>query len=244
MVASVALAGCRADVGVDVVVAEDGSGTVTVTVEVDQAVVDQVNELELQVRTDDLVAAGWQVAEPVDGPDGGLVLQATKEVPSAGQFGPVLAEIHPLLFPSAELDMRRSFASTRYLWTSTLDRTVSFEAFGDPEVADLLGGFLFGVPLDVLAGRAGGPLDEAVTVSFSLSMPDGTTTPVDAATLGAAEADQVSASALVVDAQARSERERADYLRQYFALMAAAVGAWLVVVAGVVWFLLRRRHRR
>ena len=243
MVSAVFVAGCRADVGVDVVVAEDGSGTVTVTVGVDEAVVSEVNELALQLRTDDLVSAGWQVAEPVEGPDGGLVLQATKEVPSAEQFGAVLAEIHPVLFPAAELDLRRSFASTRYVWSSTVDRTVGFETFGDPEVADLLGGLLFGVPLDVLAGRAGGPLEEAVTVSFTLTMPDGTTTTVDASTLGAPETDEVSATAVVVDTEARAERDRAEDLRHSFALMSAAVGAWILAVAGAVWLVLWRRRR-
>jgi hypothetical protein len=237
------ITGCRADVAVDVTVDRDGSGTVEVTIVVDSDVVAQIADLPGQLRTDDLAAAGWALTNPVRLSDGGMRLTASKEVPSADQFGEVLAEIHPDLFPQAELDVRRSFGTTRYVWSSALDRTVGFDVFGDPEVASLLGGEAFGVPVEELEARTGGPLEDAVNVSFTVTMPDGTTTTFDGGPLGADEVDEIGSTATVVDRAAVAEHDRAEDLRRAVALWAAAAGVWMIVVAGAAWLWLRR-HRR
>jgi hypothetical protein len=237
----VVLAGCRADVAVDVTVEPDGSGTVTVTVDVDAEVVAQTVDLPTQLRTADLEAAGWTVAEPEPLDGGGMRLTATKEVPSAEQFGAVLAEIHPDLFPTGELEVRRTFGTTRYLWTSTIDRTVTVDVFGDESVAPLLDGFLFGVAPEELVTRAGGPLEDAVTVAMTVTLPDGTMVASEAAPLGAESPDELRRSMTIVDDEAIEERDREERLRSAVPLV-VAIGAviWAAVAGGLWWW--RRRH--
>src|SRR5688572_23239087 len=85
----VAGAGCRVDTEVLVDVAEDGSGTVTVVVELDGEAVGHLPDLDgdgttgpadlaALVRADDLTDAGWAVADPEPTGEGGLSLQASK----------------------------------------------------------------------------------------------------------------------------------------------------------------------
>jgi hypothetical protein len=235
------LAGCRADVVVDVAIEPDGSGTVTVTVDVDADVVAQIVDLPTQLRTADLEAAGWTVAEPVPLEGGGMRFTASKDVPSAEQFGAVLAEIHPALFPAGELELRRTFGTSRYLWSSTLDRTITVDAFGDESIAPLLDGFLFGVAPEELVNRAGGPLEDAVTVAMTVTLPDGTTVASEAAPLGADAPDELRGTTEIVDEEAIDERDREERLRAAVPLV-VAIGAilWAAVAAGLWWWRRRR----
>ena len=59
-----ALAGCRMDVNVGIDVAEDGSGTVSVAVGVDDDLFARVPGAADRVHLDDLSAAGWEVTGP------------------------------------------------------------------------------------------------------------------------------------------------------------------------------------
>jgi hypothetical protein len=239
--AVVVVAGCRADVAVDVTIEPDGSGTVTVTVDVDADVVAQIVDLPAQLRTGDLEAAGWTVAEPAPLEGGGLRFSASKDVPSAEQFGAVLAEIHPALFPAAELDLRRTFGTSRYLWSSTLDRTITVDAFGDQSIAPLLDGFLFGVAPEELVARAGGPLEDVVTVAMTVTLPDGTTVASEAAPLGADAAEELRRTTEIVDEEAIEERDREERLRATVPLV-VAIGALIwAAVAGGLWWWRRRR---
>jgi len=241
LAALVIVAGCRADVAVDVTVEPDGSGTVTVTADVDADVVAQIVDLPAQLRTGDLVAAGWTVAEPQTLEGGGMRFRATKEVPSAEQFGAVLAEVHPALFPAGELDLRRTFGTSRYLWSSTIDRTITVDAFGDESIAPLLDGFLFGVAPEELVNRAGGPLEDAVTVAMTVTLPDGTTVASEAAPLGADAPEELRRSTTIVDDEAIEERDREERLRGAVPLVVAVGAIFWAAIAGGLWWWRRRR---
>jgi hypothetical protein len=224
-----------------VTVEADGSGTVAVTVDVDAEVVAQIVDLPGRLRTDDLAAAGWTVAEPEPLEGGGLRFSATKDVPSAEQFGAVLAEVHPALFPASELELRRTFGTSRYLWTSTIDRTITVDAFGDESVAPLLDGFLFGVAPDELVNRAGGPLEDAVTVAMTVTLPDGTTVASEAAPLGADAPDELRRTTVIVDDEAIDERDREERLRSAVPLVVAVAAIWWAAIAAGLWWWRRRR---
>ena len=240
-VAVVALvAGCRADVAVTVDVAPDGSGTVAVTVDFDADVVAHVSDLRSQLRLDDVEAAGWVVDEPVELDGGGLRVRATRPVADAAGFASALAEVHPALFPDTELELRRTFATTRYLWRSTVDRSLGVEAFGDPGLTAVLGGELFGLPLDVLTERAGGPLEEMVTVDVAVQLPGGAARSLGAAPLGTS-ADELRLTDSVADRAALDERSRSERLRNAVPLVLAIGAVWWVVLVGAVWLWRRRR---
>lgn len=236
----VVAAGCRADVVVTVDVADDGSGEVTVVADFDAEVVAQVSDLRSQLRLDDLEAAGWSVSEPEQLEGGGLRVQVSRPVDDAAGFATALSEIHPELFPDTELELRTGFGTTRYLWRSTVDRSIGVDAFGDPEVAEVLGGELFGVPVDVLAERAGGPVEEMVSVDLVVRLPGGAERTLGAGQLGTAAAELRLTDSLI-DEEAVDERSRAERLGNSVPLVVAIAGVWWVVLVGGVWLWRRRR---
>ncbi|MET0489938.1 MAG: hypothetical protein ABW143_06875, partial [Acidimicrobiales bacterium] len=57
-------------------VAEDGSGTVTVEVVLDQEAADRVPDLAAQLRVRDLRQTGWEITGPEPADGGGVVITA------------------------------------------------------------------------------------------------------------------------------------------------------------------------
>jgi hypothetical protein len=118
------LAGCRVDSTVRVDVADDGSGTVTVEVVLDQEAADRIPDLAEQLRVRDLRRTGWEVVGPEPAEGGGVVITATKAFFEPEQLATVLDEIGgnrgPILEPS--LSRERTFGTTTYEFTGTLDR--------------------------------------------------------------------------------------------------------------------------
>ena len=72
------LAGCQVKVLVDTKVNRDGSGTITVSVGLDEAALAQVGDLRSQLRVSDLEAAGWKVTGPAHEADGDTWVRASK----------------------------------------------------------------------------------------------------------------------------------------------------------------------
>ena len=104
------LSACRVDVVVEIVVGEDGSGTVTVEATFDADAVAAMPDLEALLRLDDLEAAGWQLEGPAAA-DSVVTVTATKDVPSAGQFQQVLDEIAgPGVFDDVTITADSAFA--------------------------------------------------------------------------------------------------------------------------------------
>ena len=69
-----ALAGCRVELSVDMVVEPDGTGTITFVATADAEVVAAVPTLADELATDDIVAAGWTIDGRPSLPDGGLTI--------------------------------------------------------------------------------------------------------------------------------------------------------------------------
>ena len=78
LVLGVVLSACQMQATVDVDVQEDGSGTVRVGVSLDDEAAALAPDLREELRTDDLVEAGWTVAEPASEDDGLLWIRAEK----------------------------------------------------------------------------------------------------------------------------------------------------------------------
>jgi hypothetical protein len=169
-------AGCEMRTTVEIAVAEDGSGTVTVVVELDAEALDRVPDLDADrtsdvadlgalVRTDDLEAAGWTVAEPVGSDDGGATLRVSRAFGTPAEAEQILDE---LTGPDGALrdlavDRSTSFGRTDVGVTGRIDLSGGLEAFGDDGLAFALEGEPLGEDAAAIEARIGRPLAEAVT---------------------------------------------------------------------------------
>ena len=84
---------CRVEATVTVEVSEEGSGVVTVGLELDTAAVDALGGFDDRVRVDDLEAAGWEVVGPATDGWGVGRVSVAKQFDSPGRLPGILAEV-------------------------------------------------------------------------------------------------------------------------------------------------------
>jgi hypothetical protein len=226
-VAVLVLAGCRVDATTTVEVAEDGSGTVTVEVVLDQEAAARVPDLAEQLRIRDLRRTGWTVEGPTEAEGGGVSVTATKEFFEPEQLGEVLAEIGGL---TGDLTRERSFGTTTYDFEGTLDLSRGLRTFSDRQLTRLLDGFPIGQDQAQLEAELGSPLRELSSFTFDLSLPEGDDTQVTTweASLGD---DPVELAA---------GTEERNLL--VFGLAAGALAALALLVLVLLWRLVRRNR--
>ncbi len=241
------LAGCRLDVGVDVTMKPDGTGTVTVVATADAELVARAPSALADLRLDDVRQAGWTVGEPTKGPDGSMSLVLAKSFHSPAEANQILNELNgpegPLHDLTVTLD--RSFADVSSSFTGTAQLSGGVAAFSDAALVQALGGK---VPLADVVTQ---PLDQSLGLAVTARLP-GTV----ATSNGAVSSDRASvtwhpvltdgtatpmqARFALVDQGARDARDRSHLAWMALVIYAGAV----VVVALAVWLFLRRRRRR
>ncbi len=158
----------------DVVVTEDGSGTVTVTLAFDDEVIDAAPELLDGLRTSDLAAAGWSIEGPTPSESGqSVTVIAAKGFTSPDHLAGVLEEIagDTGVFNDFAVARERSFARTTYTLTGQIDASINIERFSDDGITGLLGSPI-GRSVDELEALAGRPLEQTVTLRFTVTLPD------------------------------------------------------------------------
>jgi hypothetical protein len=228
LVAVVAVAtGCRVDATTTVEVAEDGSGTVTVEVVLDQEAAARVPDLAEQLRIRDLRRTGWSVDGPTEAEGGGVTVTASKDFFEPEQLAQVLDEIGGL---SGELSRERTFGTTTYEFDGTLDLSRGIRTFSDRQLTRLLDGFPIGQDQAELEEDLGDPLSELSSFTFEIGLPDGDET-VTSSWEAALGDDPVEMAA--------STEER-NLLA--FGLAAGAVAALVLLVLVLLWRLLRRNR--
>ena len=243
------LGACRADLTVDIALDSDGSGVVDAAVALDEEAAAELDHLDTDLRVEDLRAAGWEVSEPAVEDDGRTWIRLSKPFPSAEQLDDVLAELHPRLFPAATVALTRALERTSYSVAVQIDSSMKVEDFSDPDATGLLGAPL-GFDSAALAERAGGSLEDAVTVTLQVSLPDGSVVeypPADQPdlTLGGTGVTEFRVDTEVVDPAVAAELEDADRYRGFVPWIWGAAAVWWLLVAGLVsWFVVRRRRRR
>lgn len=169
----VLLSGCQIDVRVDTVVEDDGSGTVTVAVGLDDAALARVGDPDATFHVDDLRAAGWTVAPAErDGTDVTWV-RATKAFSQPSEAGAVMTEITGPDGPLRDVALTKdaSVARTTWRFAGTVDLTDGLAAFSDPEVAAALGGDPFGGNVQVIEAEEGRPATEMIDVTMTVDLP-------------------------------------------------------------------------
>lgn len=168
------LSGCQLDVRVDTVVAEDGSGTVTVAVGLDDDALSRVGDPATMLRVDDLKAAGWTVAfAERDAATGMTVITASKPFADPEQAAFVLGEVSGADGPLREVRLTREASVARNAWTfsGTIDLSEGFAAFSDPDVAAALGGDPLGGNVAAIEAEEGAPAADMVDVTFTVDLP-------------------------------------------------------------------------
>lgn len=170
-VMAVGLSACRIDLILNLDVRADGSGVVEFVLSADSEVMDFVDVEDVDLTG--IGGGGWSLDGPVVD-TGGTSIVLTKEVPSATQFGEVVAQLDEgRLFRGLVLDIEVGLGTTSYDFVMAIDPTMTATDFSDPVLAQALDGEPFGERLEVLEERSGGPLDESVFVSATVEMPDG-----------------------------------------------------------------------
>jgi uncharacterized protein len=176
---------CQVRTTVEVDVAKDGSGTVTVAVGLDADALGRVPDLDDDgrstttdltglVRTDDLAAAGWHVTGPAGAADDGFVwVRATKPFGTPEEAGQVLAEVAGRDGPLRDLrvDRHDSFGRTRFTFDGTADLSGGLEAFGDEGLAAALEGEVLGQDPGAIEAELGRPLSEMFSLEVSADLP-------------------------------------------------------------------------
>ena len=167
---AVALTACHLDVTVDVAMQPDGTGTVTVEAVADAELVSQVPDLVDDLRLDDAIANGWQVAGPTPLEGGGMSITLTHAFHSAEELASVLNSIGP---PLTDMQAARTTdpADPDGPTTNAIDGTLvlpnGYESFADAALVEAVGGQPFG---DQIAASGLTP-SEAMSFTFRVSLP-------------------------------------------------------------------------
>lgn len=224
----VVAAGCKVDTTVTVDLHDDGSGVVTVDVNLDrgavQAAVAGGGKLEDRVRIGDLTTGGWTVAPWLLRDDGSATLAMSKPFTSPEQVAGILGEVSGTIGPLQNVHAvrDRGIASTRYDLAGDIDMTaLQAGVAADPDLVAKLTGQQ--IDVGALDASLAQQLASSLSVRVVAKLPGGTTTFVGQPGTKVA----IDASTSVLDTRR-------------IALILLAVA--LIVVAIVV--LLRGRHRR
>ena len=174
VLALLVLAGCRVQARVDVAMATDGSGTVTVAVGLDADALGRLGDPATALRTDDLVQAGWAVTGPEPDEAGVTWWRATKAFATPDELALVLAEVAGPEGPVRDLALTvgETSSTDTYRLTGTVDLSAGLAPYGDPALAEALGGDPFGGLVAAVEAEEGRPVSELVDVTVAVGIGD------------------------------------------------------------------------
>jgi len=168
---------CKVESSVSVNVEDDGTGSVEVSVGLDNEASRLIGDIEKQLRTEDLVSSGWEVSlsEGLEEKTK-IVVSASKNFTNVDSLVSVLEEIAgPTVFSEISLMSEKSFA--KKLWTidGKINLSDGLALFSDPALDEVLGGKFFGRSLEDLSFLSGcdaicDPADSFL-MNFSVSLP-------------------------------------------------------------------------
>lgn len=188
LVLVVLAAACQVRTAVTVDMADDGSGTVEVAVGLDADALSRLPDIDHDgtpgaadlaalVRDDDLVAAGWTVAEPEADDDGTTWLRVTRAFGTPEEANQILEEVAgsdgPFDFDVSHVE---TFGESRYVFWAFADLSEGLEGFGDEGLAAALEGEPLGEDAALIAARTGQPIDEIFTLEITALLPGDETT--------------------------------------------------------------------
>jgi len=167
--AVVVLSSCRVDQSISLNVKPNGTGSVTVVVTADKAIVDKAPSLAQDIRTDDLKKAGWKVDGPTKTKTGGLTITLTHSFDTPTQATAILKQVSETRGPLHDLVLTRSGKDTNSKWAlaGRLEVTGGLSSFIDDAGLELLDV----APYAAEVADAGLDLGDAVGITFTAALP-------------------------------------------------------------------------
>jgi hypothetical protein len=164
------LGGCRLSADVLVRVDPDGSGEVTVTLDLDREAAERLGPAD-QLDVEDLELRGWRVDAPVIGDDG-LTVVARRPFAAPEDLAPLLEDITGPDGPLGDVQLRveSSQLGTEYQLAGALTSTGDPAVVSDPELTALLGGLPLGRTPEELAA-VGADRPDAATLTLRVVLP-------------------------------------------------------------------------
>lgn len=164
-----ALSACQVDVTVHVDVADDGSGTITMTAIADADVVARAPGLADDLLFDDAVAAGWTVDGPTATEAGGLRVEISHDFATLAEASALLQSINGTGGPMHDVVLTQVVTSAQI--TTFLNGTLrvdgGLDAFADSDLVTAIGG---GPYVQQVRDEGLTPTD-AVTFTFTANLP-------------------------------------------------------------------------
>lgn len=238
-------AGCRVRTELAVDVAENGSGTVTVSVALDEDAVAAYPSLAEDIRVEDLTATGWSVTGPAEEDDGLTWIRVTKPFATPEDATAVLAEVAGAEGPFRDFRVtgERTFARTTYAFEGTVDFDAGLEDFADDALAEALDGQPLGRPVEELERIIGETVDEVFRVRVVVRLPGAVEANAPTRLVnGAAWEPRLSLDEPVV-LRARGEIVRVGTLAAAGSGAVAGLAAVVIVVTAIVRRRIRPRGR-
>lgn len=234
---------CRVRTDVRIEVKENGSGTVTVKIGLDDDAMKKAPNFQQALKVDDLTAHGWTVAGPVKETDGFTYFSASKPFANPEEAKGIFTEISGEKGPFRDftISRTRSFAHTKFHFAGTVDFTGGIASFSDSELAQQLDGKPIGDSVQAIEQRIGESLDNVFEIHIAVRMPgDVTSNAPGQASNGAVWQPRLSQpAATTLDASSESTR-----WGTIIGTAVAVIAALTIVVLLLVRVALRLRRRR
>lgn len=170
-----ALTGCQATATVAIDVNDDASGTVSVTLVLDEQAAGQIGtDVAAALKLDDLRESGWSI----DGPtttDGETVVSIEKPFAGPAQLPPIIEEISGPDGPLQDVSLTTAngFGSADYRFRGRVRLTGDLAQFSDADITSALDGLAVGRTPEELATAFGDDPD-ALTLRLSVELPGDT----------------------------------------------------------------------
>ena len=139
VVGVIALAGCQLDVTVDVIVEDDGTGTITVVAVADAGLIERVPSIADDLVLDDVIDAGWEVDGPNPTDDGGLMITLSHPFEGSDEATNLLRSLGPP-FNSPVLGRNQTGDSATNTFKTNLGLPEGFASFADDDLIAAVGG--------------------------------------------------------------------------------------------------------
>jgi hypothetical protein len=175
---AVLLAGCRVDARVQINLDDDGSGTITTTLKLDQAAVQRVGGPERlgdEVPLDDLAAADWKISSWTEGLDGAYSVTLARDFTSEEDLNRRLEDLTGSdgALRDAEITHKRGGLSSTDALSLTVDGTDPAPGIlADTTLAKQLRAF--GIDPAAMEEELAKELRTSMHLTVAVTLPDGT----------------------------------------------------------------------
>lgn len=161
----------RTDIGIEV--KDNGSGTVTVKIGLDDDAMKKAPNFQQSLKVDDLAAHGWTLTGPVKETDGFTYFSASKPFANPDEARRIFLEISGDKGPFRDFNITRSrsFARTKFGFSGTVDFTGGIESFSDSELAAQLDGKPIGDDVKAIEQRINDSLDNVFQIRIAVRLP-------------------------------------------------------------------------